>query len=97
LSVLGLFIPWLALSMVRKRSPVFNLWVMAALTLLGLVGYTYAWPIIGLLPVILIRIVIYLQNFFQSHYLNRITSSEQRATVLSFKGLSFNLAYGFAS
>jgi MFS family permease len=95
LSVLGLFIPWLALSMVRKRSPVFNLWVMAALTLLGLVGYTYAWPIIGLLPVILIRIVIYLQNFFQSHYLNRITSSEQRATVLSFKGLSFNLAYGF--
>jgi hypothetical protein len=36
----------------------------------------------------------YLQNFFQSHYLNRITSSHQRATVLSFKGLSFNLAYG---
>jgi len=38
--------------------------------------------------------VIYLQNFFQSQYLNRITSSHQRATVLSFKGLSFNLAYG---
>ena len=36
----------------------------------------------------------YLLNFFQSHYLNRITSSDQRATVLSFKGLSFNLAYG---
>jgi len=36
----------------------------------------------------------YLQSFFQSHYLNRITGSDQRATVLSFKGLSFNLAYG---
>jgi hypothetical protein len=36
----------------------------------------------------------YLQNFFQSHYLNRITTSDQRATVLRFKGLSFNLAYG---
>ena len=94
ISVLGLFIPWLALKMVNKRSAVFNLWVMVSLTLVGLIGVTFVWPIIGLLPVILIRIVMYLQNFFQSHYLNRITHSEQRATVLSFKGLSFNLAYG---
>jgi hypothetical protein len=36
----------------------------------------------------------YLLRFFQSHYLNRITTSDQRATVLSFKGLSMNLAYG---
>jgi MFS family permease len=94
MSVLGLFIPLMALKMVDKRSPAFNLWVMVSLTLMGLIGVTFVWPIIGLLPVILIRIVMYLQNFFQSHYLNRITSSEQRATVLSFKGLSFNLAYG---
>jgi hypothetical protein len=32
--------------------------------------------------------------FFVSHYLNRVVSSEQRATVLSFKGLAFNLGYG---
>lgn len=94
MSVLGIFIPALALKMVHKRSPAFNLWIMAMLTLLGLMGYTFVWPIIGLLPVVLVRIAMYLQNFFQSHYLNRITSSEQRATVLSFKGLSFNLAYG---
>jgi hypothetical protein len=43
---------------------------------------------------IVLTAVMYLQNFFQSDYLNRITSSHQRATVLSFKGLSFNLAYG---
>jgi hypothetical protein len=94
MNLLGLFVPLLALKMVRNRSPRFNLTVMAALTLLGLIGAQYVWPLIGLLPVILIRIVMYLQNFFQSHYLNRITSSDQRATVLSFKGLSFNLAYG---
>jgi MFS family permease len=94
MNLLGLFIPLLALKMVRNRSPRFNLTVMAALTLLGLIGVQYVWPLIGLLPVILIRIVMYLQNFFQSHYLNRITTSDQRATVLSFKGLSFNLAYG---
>ena len=33
-------------------------------------------------------------SFFTSHYLNRITDSRQRATVLGFKGLAFNLAYG---
>jgi len=94
MNLLGLFVPLLAFKMVRNRSARFNLTVMAALTLLGLIGVQYVWPLIGLLPVILIRIVMYLQNFFQSHYLNRITSSDQRATVLSFKGLSFNLAYG---
>ena len=94
MSLLGLFIPLLALKMVRHRSPRFNLWVMAGLTLLGLIGIRFVWPIIGLLPVVLIRIVMYMQNFFVSHYLNRITRSDQRATVLSFKGLSFNLAYG---
>ena len=94
MNLLGLFIPLLAFRMVRHRSPSFNLWVMTGLTVLGLIGVQYVWPLIGLLPVVLLRIVMYLQNFFLSHYLNRITSSDQRATVLSFKGLSFNLAYG---
>jgi hypothetical protein len=67
---------------------------MGGLTFIGLMAMTFFWPIIGLLPVILLVAVIYLENFFQSHYLNRITESHQRATVLSFKGLSFNLAYG---
>jgi predicted cobalt transporter CbtA len=33
-------------------------------------------------------------QFFLSHYLNEIVSSEQRATALSFRGLTTNLAYG---
>ncbi len=94
LSILGLVSPRLARSLVQKHSPGFNLRVMTGLTMIGLIGMTFFWPIIGLLPVILLVGVIYLQNFFQSHYLNRITSSHQRATVLSFKGLSFNFAYG---
>ena len=51
-------------------------------------------PILGLLPLALLTVVMYMSRFFESHYLNRITASHQRATVLSFKGLSFNLAYG---
>jgi hypothetical protein len=47
-----------------------------------------------MIPVALLVVVMYMGRFFQSHYLNRITASHQRATVLSFKGLSFNLAYG---
>jgi MFS family permease len=94
LAILGLIAPRVARGMVQKHSPGFNLGVMAALTMIGLIGMTFFWPIIGLLPVILLVGVIYLQNFFQSQYLNRIASSHQRATVLSFKGLSFNLAYG---
>jgi hypothetical protein len=93
-AVLGLVIPRLAYQMVNRNSPSFNFASMAILTGLGLIGMTFFLPIIGLLPVALLSAVMYLDRFFQSHYLNRITASHQRATVLSFKGLSFNLAYG---
>ena len=33
-------------------------------------------------------------NFFISDYLNKAVNSERRATVLSFRGLACNLAYG---
>jgi hypothetical protein len=94
LALLGLIMPRLARNLVQRHSPGFNLGIMCALTLIGLVGMTFFWPIIGLIPVIILTAAMYLQNFFQSHYLNRVANSHQRATVLSFKGLSFNLAYG---
>ncbi len=94
LAIMGLVMPRLARVLAQRHSPAFNLGVMAGCTLIGLIGMTFFWPIIGLIPLILLAGVIYLQNFFQSHYLNRMTRSHQRATVLSFKGLSFNLAYG---
>jgi hypothetical protein len=94
LAMLGLIIPWLAYKMVNRYSPAHNLAVMAMVSIIGLIGITFFLPIIGLLPVALLSVVMYMGRFFQSHYLNRITASHQRATVLSFKGLSFNLAYG---
>ncbi|MBN1847562.1 MAG: MFS transporter [Deltaproteobacteria bacterium] len=94
ISGLGIFIPRIARGLVQKQSPIKNLWVMVVITLLGLAGMAFVRPIIGLVPVIFISSMMYLLHFFMSHYLNRITSSKQRATVLSFKGLSFNLAYG---
>jgi MFS family permease len=94
LAVLGLIIPRLAHKMATRHSPTYNLGVMTVMSVLGLIGMTFFLPVFGLLPVAVLSAVMYLGRFFQSHYLNRITASHQRATVLSFKGLSFNLAYG---
>ena len=94
MAMLGLIIPWLAYKMVNRHSPAYNLGVMVMISIAGLIGLTFFLPIIGLVPLALLSVVMYMGRFFLSHYLNRITASHQRATVLSFKGLSFNLAYG---
>lgn len=95
IAMLGIVIPFLALKLVQHRSPGFNLGLLSVLAIIGFIGVTGAIPILGLIPIILLLCVGRFINFFMSHYLNRITSSHQRATVLSFKGMAFNLAYGF--
>jgi MFS family permease len=94
LALLGLFVPAIALRMARRHRPWTNFALMAAVTLAGLFGLTLFIPLYGLAPVVLLVGVMGLNNFFLSHYLNRIASSENRATVLSLKGMCFNLAYG---
>jgi MFS family permease len=96
LGLLGLVVPRLARAMAENRTPRFNLAVLAAMTVIGLAGLVPVWPVYGVLPVVLLAAVMYLINHFMSHYLNRITDSSRRATVLSFKGLAFNLSYGLA-
>ena len=94
LSLLGLAIPKLAEWMTEKFSPAQNRGWLALLTLLTLLGLTFFVPYLGIIPVAMVMVGLMLTAFFTSHYLNQITSSRQRATVLSFKGLAFNLAYG---
>lgn len=95
LALLGLFIPRLAQKFAEKYSPAFNTGVLAMVTLTGFWGLIFFLPVFGIVPMILLSSVMYFTGFFVSHYLNRITDSSQRATVLSFKGMFFNLAYGF--
>ena len=94
LALLGLIVPRYAAKMVERYSPQFNLTMISAMTLIGLGMMALSLPVIGLIPIIILTSVMYMAGLFISHYLNRITDSHQRATVLSFKGLSFNLAYG---
>jgi len=71
----------------------FILIVMTVPAFIGLADMALFLPtLVGVIPIVLISSTMYLLRFFQSHYLNRITTSDQRATVLSFKGLSMNFA-----
>lgn len=94
LSLLGLLIPKLAELMVHKFTPVQNCLWLALITISSLAGLTGFIPYLGIIPMALVMVGLMLTAFFTSHYLNALTSSAQRATVLSFKGLAFNLAYG---
>ncbi|MGW8157549.1 MAG: MFS transporter [Desulfoprunum sp.] len=94
MSLLGIVSPKVAERMVERFSPAANVLWLTGLTLVALSATAAFFPYLGLLPIALIFFLMMLESFFSSHYLNRITPSHQRATVLSFKGMAFNLAYG---
>lgn len=78
-----------------RQSPRFSFALLTLLCLPGLAGAALVLPFgLGLLPVVLLHVVLLLTGYLVSHYLNAVTDSAQRATVLSFKGLAFNLGYG---
>ncbi|MEZ8043924.1 MFS transporter [Vibrio sp. 10N.237.312.C02] len=52
------------------------------------------WTIYGVIPALVLIFIIMTMNIFISYHLNKKTESHNRATVLSFKGLMFNLGYG---
>lgn len=94
LAVFGTIMPKLGRSMAENRSKSFNFIALSVAIGTGLWLMSLFIPFWGALPMILVYSGIFLNGFFVSHYLNQITDSKHRATVLSFKGLSFNLAYG---
>ncbi len=93
-SLLGLLVPKCAEWLVERFSPAANCGLLGLLTLATLWGLSGFFPYLGVLPMAGVMVGLLLTSFFTSHYLNRATASAQRATVLSFKGLLFNLAYG---
>lgn len=94
MSLIGLFVPKIAEKMVARYTPVQNMLWLSLITMIALVGLSAFIPYLGLIPMAFVSAGLMLTAFFTSHYLNKITESDQRATVLSFKGLAFNLAYG---
>lgn len=94
MGLLGLVVPKIAEKMVSRFSPQTNMIMVSVCSLITLSGLSLFIPYWGLIPMGLIFGIMMFVSFFTSHYLNQITASHHRATVLSFKGLAFNLAYG---
>ncbi len=93
-SMLGIIIPRLARRLAENRRPRFNFGMLVVVSGMGLAGTALFIPLWGLLPLVLLYSVMVFNQFFTSHYLNQVTPSAERATVLSFKGLSYNVGYG---
>lgn len=91
---LGMVMPRVARVMAESLSPGVNLAVLGGLGFLALAAMVPAVPVLGLVPAAVLFAGMVLNGFFLSHYLNRIADSRRRATILSFRGLAFNLAYG---
>ncbi|MBM7034788.1 MFS transporter [Vibrio ulleungensis] len=67
---------------------------MGLATIASYYWISLGWSIYGVIPVLLLIFIIMTMNIFISYHLNKKTESHNRATVLSFKGLMFNLGYG---
>lgn len=96
-SLLGIYTPRLSKYFAQTFSPLQNFiftgaWMFLSLFLLGRV-----WIYWGVLPGIAVMVGLSHLGFLMSRYLNRLADSSQRATVLSVKGLLFNIGYGTAS
>jgi hypothetical protein len=93
-SFIGFLLAGLSKRLVERERPLPNFLLVAAVTWAGLLGAAAAWPVTGLVFVFMLGMAFSLLNFFLSHYLNGIVESSRRATILSFKSLAMNLAYG---
>ncbi|WP_418113217.1 MFS transporter [Vibrio scophthalmi] len=68
--------------------------VMGLATMATYYWISLGWSIYGVIPALILIFIIMTMNIFISYHLNKKTESHNRATVLSFKGLMFNLGYG---
>jgi MFS family permease len=97
LGVLGWFVPGIAKRLNARFSLLTNLGLIALLTLIGLLALVPAWRIYGVVPALLLMTTMGLLGFTVSRVLHQEADSARRATVLSVKGLIFNLGYGLFS
>jgi len=93
-AMLGLVIPKMAKKIAENNSPSHALRITVFLTVTGLTAMSFFRPYTGVIPALITFSAMYFTGFFVSFYINQVTSSDQRATVLSFKGLSYNISYG---
>ena len=94
---LGLVVSPLARRMVAANSLARNYAVLGVVVLGGLMGVACRWTYGGVVFIVPLAGAMMALGYMVSYYLNAIVDSGHRATVLSFKGVAFNLGYGFIS
>jgi len=93
MGAIGLFVsPWIR-RMVTTRSIGASFAIMTGVVFVGLVGVAFHPPYWGLLFGYLLWGAMTMIGYAVSTYLNQLVDSHHRATVLSFKGVTINLAY----
>jgi len=97
IGLLGWFVPAIAKNLNSRFGTLANLAIAAGISLVGLTALVPAWPVFGLLPAMLLMTTLGFLSFTVSRALHSATDSSKRATVLSVKGLAFNLGYGLFS
>lgn len=94
---LGIIVSPVVRRLVTRNGPAGNFALLAAVTLVGLVGVAARQPVWGVVFVVPLGMAMSATAYLVSYYLNAAVDSHRRATVLSFKGLAFNLGYGLVS
>jgi hypothetical protein len=95
MAFVGIISSSLGLRFVNKFGVRVNFGILCATTLGVFLGILYWHSIWALVLIFIFALAMYLLGFFMSHYINLAAPSKMRATLLSFKGLAFNLAYGW--
>lgn len=88
------FIPGIAARVNRRFIPTTSLALGGLATAGGLFLLAPAWPWVGLLPAMFLMMMLSFVSFTVSRFLHGAAESAERATLLSVKGLVFNLGYG---
>ena len=93
-SLLGFATAGLLQHLVHTLTPSAAYRLVAALVFAGLLGLAHPVAWWGLWAVVPFWLGMRALHFFLTHHLNQAVPAESRATALSFRGLSMNLAYG---
>ena len=93
-SIIGIGVALLCERMAKSCSPSVNFMLVTILTFAGCMALANPVPLWGVVLLLPMLTSMRFLQYFLSLYLNQVTPSGQRATVLSFKGASMNLSFG---
>lgn len=94
ISVLKIILAGQSRRLAESIAPKTFIAIMGLATIATYYWISLGWSLYGVIPVLILIFIIMTMNIFISYHLNKNTDSHHRATVLSFKGLMFNLGYG---